>query len=427
MNYNDLIRMVDLWIDKHTNSLVDFTCKLIRINTSTPPGRNYDVIANAIASKFIEGGLRAEAHSIPDNLLTSKMKDDGIIDFSGSRVNIVAYLGWGNPILLTNGHTDVVPATTEGWSIDPFSGIVKNGKIYGRGSSDMKGALGAMVYSMLAIKSLNIKLRGSIIATFTTDEELGGYTGIRYLIDKGVINREINYCISTDGSIDEIGIADLGDVEIIITVYGKSYHSGMGWRGVNAIEHTASLICRIKELANRISERRSKIPIKPINGVNYMRPGLYVNVVEGGLKSNIIPDRCTVIIDRRMIPEENLEEAVKEIREVVEEYSRNNNVNIGFKYRAYYPPSRILNPDHPLVKIIQDSIREVLNINVPAVGEQGSSDISFISALGIPVVSIGVSREESNAHGVDENINIEDLNALTKILARCYIKLLGTV
>ncbi|MEM2405687.1 MAG: M20/M25/M40 family metallo-hydrolase, partial [Candidatus Methanomethylicia archaeon] len=114
-------------------------------------------------------------------------------------------------------------------------------------------------------------------------------------------------------------------------------------------------------------------------------------------------------------------------REVVEEYSRNNNVNIGFKYRAYYPPSRILNPDHPLVKIIQDSIREVLNINVPAVGEQGSSDISFISALGIPVVSIGVSREESNAHGVDENINIEDLNALTKILARCYIKLLGTV
>jgi len=426
MSYNNLVRRVDLWIDEHMDELIDFTCKLIRIDTSTPPGRNYDVIADVVTSKLTEYELETEIHNIPDDLLIREMRKDGIVDFSGPRVNIVAYLGGGKPTLLTNGHIDVVPASTDGWSMEPFSGVVRDGKIYGRGASDMKGALGAMIYSMLALKGLSIKLKGSIVATFTTDEELGGYTGIKYLIDKGIINRSINYCISTDGNIDEIGIADLGDVEVIATVYGKSYHSGMGWRGVNAVEHTASLICKLKELANRISERRSKVPIKPVNGVDHMRPGLYVNVIEGGLKPNIIPDKCTIVIDRRIIPEENLDEALREIREVIEEYSRNSGVNIDFKYRAYYPPSKILNPDHQLIKVLQDSIREVLNINVPAVGAQGSSDISFISALGIPVVSTGVGREESNAHGVDENINVDDLKALTKILARCYIKLLET-
>ena len=426
-NYGGIVEKLDEWVEEHINDLVDFVCKLIRVDTSVPPGKNYDKIAEMIADKLNEVGIKAELHEIPEKLLMEKMKEDGITDISGPRTNVVAYLEGKErkPKVLTNGHTDVVPARPDKWSVDPFKGVVKNGRIYGRGSSDMKGSLGAMIYSMWAFKDLNIKLNGDIVATFTTDEELGGYTGIRYFIDKGIINKDMDYCISTDGTIEEINIADLGDVEVVITVWGKPYHSGTGWRGVNAIEHAASLINRLVELGKKIGERRSKIPIKPIDDVKYMRPGLYVNVIEGGLKPNIIPYKCTIIVDRRMIPEENLEDSLEEIREVINKYVKEHpEVSIDMHHRAYYPPGA-LDPDHPLVKIVKEVTKEVLGEELLAVGGQGSTDVAFIGALGIPTVCIGVGREESNAHGVDENIRIEDLKALTKILIRCYVRLLG--
>lgn len=425
--YRELVKKIDSWIEDHMDDLVNFVCELIRIDTSTPPGRNYDKIAERIVGKFDEIGLKAELHDIPKDLLMEKMKEDSITNAKGPRTNVVAYLEGKEhkTRVLTNGHTDVVPARPDKWSVDPFAGVVKSGRIYGRGASDMKGALGAMIYSMWAFKDLGIKLNGDIVATFTTDEELGGYTGIRYFIDQGIINKNMDYCISTDGDIEEISIASLGDVEVVITVWGKPYHSGMGWRGVNAIEHAASLITRLVELGKKIGEKRSKIPIKPVDDIKYMRPGLYVNVIEGGLKPNIIPYKCTIIVDRRMVPEESLEGSLKEIRQVIDEYMREHpEVRIEMQHRAYYPPDA-LDPNHPLVEVVKEAAKEVLGEELPAVGGQGSTDVAFIGALGIPTVCLGVGREDSNAHGVDENIYIEDLKALTKILVRCYIKLLG--
>lgn len=425
--YEEIIKRIDKWIEDHIDELINFVCSLIRIDTSTPPGRNYDRIAEAIANKLGEAGIRAEMHEIPEKILMEKMRESGVTEASGPRINVVAYLEGKShkPRILTNGHTDVVPATPEGWSVDPFSGIVKDGRIYGRGSSDMKGSLGAMVYSMWALKEAGARINGDIIATFTTDEELGGYTGIQYLIDRGIINKTMDYCISTDGWIEDIGIASLGDIEVAITVWGKAEHSGIGWLGINAIEHAAALIGRLVDLGKKVGERRSRIPIKPIGDVRFMRPGLYVNVIEGGLKANIIPQKCTISVDRRIIPEESLEESLREIREVIEGYVKEHpEVRIDMHPKAYYPPE-VTNPDHPLVKIVNETVKEVIGVELPAVGVQGSSDIAFINALGVPTVGIGVGRMDSNAHGVDENIHIDDLKAVTKILARCYIKLAG--
>jgi succinyl-diaminopimelate desuccinylase len=426
MHNKRLLIAVDNWLDQHLNDLVNFICKLVRIDTSTPPGRNYDKIAEAITSKLSEAGIETETHEIPEEIFLEGMRRNGITDISGPRINVVANLkGNGKGRVLTNGHIDVVPASSEGWSVEPFSGSVRNGRIYGRGSSDMKGAIGAMVYSMIALKEFNVKLNGDVIATFTTDEELGGYTGIRFFINKGIINRQIDYCISTDGDIEKVSVASLGDVEVTLTVYGKAHHSGTGWRGVNAIEHAAYIICKLGELAKRIGERRSKIPIKPIDDINYMRPGLYVNLIKGGLKPNIIPDKCIIEIDRRIIPEESLDASLKEISEVVNNYVKHNpDVKVDIKYKAYYP-AEYINPNHFLVRILQEAVKGVLNIELPVVGSQGSSDTAFISALGIPTVCIGCGREDSNVHGVDENLRIEDANNLTKILVRCYVNLLG--
>src|SRR5207245_5582188 len=99
--------------------------------------------------------------------------------------------------------------------------------------------------------------------------------------------------------------ASLGDAEYLIRVHGKAAHSGRGWTGVNAIEYGASLIEDLKKLGEEIGKRRSKINAEPIWGTRRMRPGLYVNTANGGLKGNIIPDTFEILVDRRFIPEES--------------------------------------------------------------------------------------------------------------------------
>src|SRR5207245_3879635 len=99
-------------------------------------------------------------------------------------------------------------------------------------------------------------------------------------------------------------VASLGDSEFVITVKGEAAHSGRGWTGINAIEEAAGLIEKLKVLGQEIGKRRSRIPAEPMYGTKKMRPGLYVNMIKGGLKGNIIPDTCEILDHRRLITEE---------------------------------------------------------------------------------------------------------------------------
>ena len=146
-------------------------------------------------------------------------------------------------------------------------------------------------------------------------------SGVNYLVDKHVITRDVDYCLSADSGIEALHIASLGDAEYLITVHGRAAHSGRGWTGVNAIEYGASLIEDLKKLGEEIGRRRSKINSEPIWGTRKMRPGLYVNTVKGGLKGNIIPDTLEILVDRRFIPEENEAQVRREVEQVVRDFA----------------------------------------------------------------------------------------------------------
>ena len=418
------MRAVDRWVDSHKKNLVELTCRLVSIDTTVPPGRNYPKIAQLLAGELKDLGVTPSVGYIPEATLKRRVSPE--VGLRGPRPNVHATLKGekDGPRIVLNGHVDVVPAQTEGWSSDPFKPVIRNGMIFGRGAADMKGSDAAMVYSLKALVETGARFNGSITPTFTTDEEVGGYTGVNYLIDKKVITRDVDYCLSMDSNIEAVNIASLGDTELLITVKGNAAHSGRGWIGTNAIEYAATLVERLKLLGREVAKRKSKIPTEPIYGNSRLRPGLYVTMVKGGTKGNIIPDSCEVLVDRRFIPEENREQVQREIGRVVKEFSRETGVKALVKPILGYDPM-LTDPNHRLVRVVRKAARKVLKRDAPPRGTQGSTDMAAVSRLGVPVAVLGTTRADSNIHGVDEHVRINDLVSVTKIFAHTYLELLS--
>jgi succinyl-diaminopimelate desuccinylase len=419
-----VVRQVDRWIDAHKKDLVDLTCRLVNIDTTVPPGLNYPKISQILASELKELGVTPNVSYIPETSLRRRVSPE--VGLKGPRPNTYATLkGEGEgPWVLLNGHVDVVPADPSGWSNDPFEPVVKNGKIYGRGAADMKGSNACQIFSMKALVESGAKFRGSITPTFTTDEEVGGYSGVNYLVDKHVITKDADYCFSTDSGIEALCVASLGDAEYLITVHGRAAHSGRGWTGVNAIEYGASLIEDLKRLGEEVGRRRSRINMEPGYGIRKMKPGLYVNTAKGGLKGNIIPDTFEILVDRRFIPEESEARVRSEIARVVREFAaKHREVKVSMKMILGYDPM-LTPPNHPLVRTVRRVARKVLGRDAPPCGSQGSTDMAAVSALGVPIAVLGATREDSNIHGVDEHVRINDLVSVTKILAHTFLELL---
>src|SRR2546425_4005584 len=418
------ISQLDHWIGAHKKDIVDLTCRLVNIDTTVPPGLNYPKISQVLASELKDLEIRPSVSYIPEAALQRRVSPE--VGLKGPRPNTYATLkGEGEgPWVLLNGHVDVVPADPSGWSNDPFEPTIKNGKIYGRGAADMKGSGACQIFSMKALVETGVKFRGSITSTFTTDEEVGGYSGVNYLVDRHVITKDVDYCLSTDSGIEALDIASLGDAEYLITVHGRAAHSGRGWTGVNAIEYGASLIEDLKKLGEEIGKRRSRINTEPGYGIKKMKPGLYVNTAKGGLKGNIIPDTFEILVDRGFIPEESEAQVRREIARVVKEFAaKHREVKVSMKMILRYDPM-LTPPNHPLVRTVRKVARKVLGRDAPPCGSQGSTDMAAVSALGIPIAVLGATRQDSNIHGIDEHVRINDLVSVTKILAHTFLELL---
>ncbi len=416
-------KLASNWTDSHKKDLVDLTLRLVSIDTTVPPGRNYQKISHVIASELKEFGTKPSVSNIPEAVLRRKVSPE--VGLQGPRPNTFTTVHGDaeGPKILLNGHVDVVPATREGWISDPFEPIVRNGMIFGRGAADMKGSDACMIYSIKALLETGIPIRGSITPTFTTDEEVGGYTGVNHLVERRVITREIDYCMSTDSSIESLHIASLGDIEFLITVHGKAAHSGRGWTGINAIEHGSALIEKLKPLAEEIGKRHSQIAAEPGFGITRMRPGLYVTTAKGGLKGNIIPDTFEILVDRRFIPEENPTRVEAEIKRVLKDFvAKNREVKVTVKKILGYDPM-MTDPKNRLVHVVRRAARKVLGTDPRPTGSQGSTDMAAVSRLGIPVTALGATRQDSNIHGINEHVRVSDLVNVTKILVHSYLQL----
>jgi len=371
---------------------------LVAIDTSVPPGNNYDRAVAYLEPLFRQVGCETQTVAIPPE------HAEGLT----GRVNLIAHRrAPGKPRLIFYGHIDVVPA--EGWPA--FQPQVRDGKLYGRGAADMKGGIVALLGGLEAVR--NKPLKYDVSVAITTDEEVSQASQLRYLarfLDP-VKGADI-FCL--DSNFGYVAIVGLGALHFDIRVKGKSVHSGLSHLGVNAIENAVPLLNALLELKQKVTKRQSRIATHPDTGLTRMVPRLNINTINGGLKVNIVPDSCVIAVDRRTIPEENLADAEKELLDCLKSVQ---GVDWEIEKTFRIPAGPVC--EGPIVDELAAVIKQVTG-STGKYGEMGSGDLSHVVANHWQgrEFGFGVIRPECNIHGKDEFVYIRDMEAVGEIIAR---------
>jgi succinyl-diaminopimelate desuccinylase len=396
---------------------------LINIDTSVPPGNSYREYVDVISPYFKELGFSLEEVIVPEELIEQIPEQ-----LEGPRINLVATKKFGqNNYVTFYGHMDVVPAPTKGpkkWRFPPFeANMTKSGKIYGRGTSDMKGAMACLIIALQIIEKFNLTPKFNIRVLNCTDEEIGIYPGLRYLAEQGYLKGIIFSMELTISPIISIGFA--GTLDVVVETFGISCHSGMNFLGVNALEEMVPILNELMELKKIVEKRESKdIPGLPRPGTgtkSNMSPMFNLDIINSGEKSNIVPDLCTLIINRRIIPDEKYEDVKKEIEDAIERgkaKSKAIDVKTTFVYK--YPALKV-DPNGSSVSRMKKVMSIVQNLpeeKIESLGMSGSVDMGFVAQIlnTNDIITHGLVTLASNPHGVNENINLKDVKTYIKEL-----------
>jgi acetylornithine deacetylase/succinyl-diaminopimelate desuccinylase family protein len=341
-----------------------------------------------------------------------------VMEEETNRSNVIARLKGkvGKPVLVFNGHVDTVPTGDLSlWSVDPFAGIVKDGKLYGRGSCDMKGGIAAMTEAVKAIQDSGQELRGDILLECVVDEERGGYKGTKYVTDNGVLG---DFCINCDGGDLMVGICSKGDYGVEITAHGKAAHASRPELGVNAVHQMIHLANEIRRIPRRNgwSKRRHRQVGPPL---------INVSVFEGGLQRNMVPDYCRMVVDRRTVPTyETMDDARREIKEVIEQQRRHDpHLKVTMKEIIDVDAYEISSSE-PVVRVLLTAGKKVLGWKPRLSGCKGFTDGHWLTVNhGIPCATFGGLGK--GVHGVDEYADLESFVKSAKVYALAAVTLVG--
>jgi len=370
---------------------------LISIDTTVPPGSNYDKAIAYLEPLFKESGFDTRRLIIPAQYAEGRE----------GRVNLVCHRREkGKPRLIFYGHIDVVPA--EGW--DAFKPRVENGKAYGRGAADMKGSIVALLLAMESLKRKRLNFDVSVM--ITTDEEYSQASQLQYLRQYLEPVRGA-YFLNLDSNFGFVSIANLGALQLDIKVTGKSVHSGLSHLGENAIEKASLLIQALLDLKHKVEQRKSNVRTHPDTKLSRMEGRLNINMIKGGIKTNIVPDECLISVDRRLIPEENLEDARKELLDTLASVE-----GVTWRIERVYGIPTVPPADDPIIDRLAGIIGDTIG-QANKFGEMGSGDLSHIVATwGCKAFGLGVIRPECNIHGKEEFVYLQDIEDVAKIVGR---------
>jgi acetylornithine deacetylase len=324
-----------------------------------------------------------------------------LIDAAPGRPNVVARMGPTDaPALMLNGHLDVVGV--EGMTHEPFSADLKSGRIYGRGSADMKGGLASMCAA--AVTSANRKSERQILITAVVDEEYESL-GMRALLAAGV---RAEQAIITEPTRLAICPAHRGFAWFDVELKGKAAHGSRYDVGVDAITHAGLLLA---ELA-RLEQTREAGPTHPLLG----RGSLHASKIQGGVGMSTYPERCSLAIERRTIPGESVEKAAREITDAC---ARVESTRPEFDARVTLSTAQLPSDvpvDAPVVRRLVGAVeREGILVSIE--GLSAWTDAALLNEAGIPTVCFGPG-DIGLAHAAEEFVPVDDIERATRVLAR---------
>ena len=415
-------------IKNEKQNIADLTSNLIQIPTENPPGNNYREICEFLRDRLKKSGFS-----------TKLLRAEGAIGDSEKypRWNLIARHDAGNKgeCIHFNSHTDVVKAGS-GWTFDPFGGKLHGSRVYGRGACDMKGGLAASVVAAETFIKLYPNHNGAIEISATADEESGGFAGVAFLAKKGFFNKgRVDHVIIPEPlNKDRICLGHRGVWWAEIETIGKIAHGSMPFLGDSAIRQMNALITEMEEnLFPILMDRVSVMPVVPEEA---KRASLNINSVHGGetepqesytsLPTPCVADRCKIIIDRRFLIEENLQDVKEEMKLLLERVKKS---RPGFKYTLsdlFEVHPTMTEKTSKVAVAVADSIREILSKEPDYVISPGTYDQKHIDRIGQLKNCIAYGPGILDlAHQPDEWISTEDMTLSSQIMGLSIFKILN--
>ena len=411
-----------------------------------------DMVAfKSVNPRFMPDPANSEETQVQD-FLESKLRSLGLDvtrwEQEARRPNLVAIRkGRGaGASLAFNGHIDVVPlGDLAGWRYDPWGGDIVDGKLYGRGTVDMKAGIAAFIAATQAVIDLDIALSGDLQLHIVVDEEAGGFAGTRDLIDRGYRADGIVVAEPTSGSIDA---AEGGLSWVRVTIRGRSAHAG--WRfaqiypqadpnaenaeGVNAIEKGVKFVGALREFERDWARSRHH-PLMP-PGLATINPGVIMGGVGLGedgmpmITSNpaMVPDVCVIDLDFKYLPSESLAEVRAEFEAFVAAFAgtdpwlRDHPPALQWHLANIDFPPFSTPPDHPLIEAARGA-QQRLGIETILTGKRAVTDAAFYAGAGMTPIVLGPAGE--GLHGDDEYVEIDSLLAIAKVYAGLILRFCG--
>ncbi len=420
----DPVEQVFEAIESRREELVDLTRELIRFPTVNPPGDAYRPCAEFIGRRLQGRGFRVEyvrAAGTPGD------------NDRYPRINVIARREGARPgpCVHFNSHIDVVQ-TGGGWTVDPFAGVVREGKVFGRGACDMKGGLAASIIAVEALVDSGADLPGAIEISGTVDEESGGYGGVHYLAERGWFSapRVHHVIIPEPLNVDRVCIGHRGVWWAEIETHGRIAHGSMPFLGDCAVRHMHAVLDRFeRELYPKLLARNTEMPVVP-SGARHST--MNINSIHGGAAeqkegypSPCVPDSCRMIIDRRLLIEENLDGVKQEIVDLLDDLTAN---RPGFKYNIrdiFEVIPTMADRNGPVASATAAAIRRVMGREPEFICSPGTYDQKHIDRVGKLKECIAYGPGILDlAHKPDEYVGIDDMVTSAKVMAQAAWSLL---
>ena len=407
--------------------LIALTQDLIRIPTLNPPGENYREICDYLDRRLRGSGFQTQmirAHGTPGDCEAYP------------RWNVVARregTGPGDCVHFTS-HIDVVEVGA-GWTVDPFGGLLRDGKIYGRGSCDMKGGLAASIIAAEAFMATFPDFAGAIEISGTADEESGGYGGVAYLAEQGFFSpqRVQHVIIPEPLQKDRVCLGHRGGWWAEIETFGEIAHGSMPFLGDCAVRHMGAVLSTFEEkLFPAMAARRTDMPVVPEGARSST---MNINSIHGGqpeqapgstaLPSHCVPDSCRIVVDRRYLVEESLDGVRDEIIGLLEGLKRDRpRFDYAVRELNHVVPT-MTDRDAPVARTVAEAIHAVMGKEAEFVASPGSYDQKHIDRIGKlkNCVAYGPGLLEL-AHKPDEYVGVDDMMDSAAVMARSLAALL---
>lgn len=380
MNLKELVSAVQ------EAELVEYCREMVRIKSVNPPGDEM-AMAEYVANVLKPIGLEVK-----------------LLKHSSSRASVLAILrGSGQvPALLYSAHLDTVPLGAEQWIHEPFAAETLDGKIWGRGSADMKGGLAALLVMAKIMANSGLSIKGDLIFAITAGEEIDSLGAKSVASYPGL--GPVQAIIVPEPSYNDIYIAEKGALWLEISTYGKTAHGSMPALGKNAVMMMVELIKGLEKIS---------IPFEShamLGGFS-----MSINTISGGIKTNVVPDRCVVSIDMRTVPGQDHHDIMARFQGLIKDLGKHDpDFKAAIEISNDRPPIET-SPEEPVVKMMVDIVADITGeLPIPKGVNYYTDAATLTPAFKAPMIICGPGHP-GLAHQPNEYVEIEKLVQAAKI------------